>query len=181
MPERQIVSGNGSISSEHKTRHTPPESNTTLLQLPLQNTTTHLTFNTNPMKNLFFALRYSLKSLRGNISRVVSITLGLALGLLAFSFIVFDLSYNSFLPDKERVYQFWVHYDADGLKGNFDTTFGTVAPGPEGRLPAGRNRHQDFGAKAPCRSNRTNGDFEANLLVARYIVFRCARPRDHKR
>lgn len=42
------------------------------------------------MKNLFFALRYSLKSLRGNISRVVSITLGLALGLLAFSFIVFD-------------------------------------------------------------------------------------------
>lgn len=28
------------------------------------------------MKNLFFALRYSLKSLRGNISRVVSITLG---------------------------------------------------------------------------------------------------------
>ena len=63
------------------------------------------------MKNLFFALRYSLKSLHGNISRVVSITLGLALGLLAFSFIVFDLSYNSFLPDKERVYQFWVHYD----------------------------------------------------------------------
>ena len=58
------------------------------------------------MKNLFFALRYSLKSLRGNISRVVSITLGLALGLLAFSFIVFDLSYNSFLPDKERVYQY---------------------------------------------------------------------------
>ena len=53
------------------------------------------------MKNLFFALRYSLKSLRGNITRVVSITLGLALGLLAFSFIVFDLSYNSFLPDKE--------------------------------------------------------------------------------
>ena len=87
------------------------------------------------MKNLFFALRYSLKSLRGNISRVVSITLGLALGLLAFSFIVFDLSYNSFLPDKERVYQFWVYYDVDGRKGNFDTTFGTVAPALKADFP----------------------------------------------
>lgn len=117
------------------------------------------------MKNLFFALRYSLKSLRGNISRVVSITLGLALGLLAFSFIVFDLSYNSFLPDKERVYQFWVHYDADGLKGNFDTTFGTVAPALKGDFPQVETatRFRREGA-VPFESDKR--DFEANLVVA---------------
>lgn len=117
------------------------------------------------MKNLFFALRYSLKSLRGNISRVVSITLGLALGLLAFSFIVFDLSYNSFLPDKERVYQFWVHYDADGLKANFAKTFEPVAPALKTDFPQieTATRFRREGAM-PFESDKR--DFEANLIVA---------------
>ena len=117
------------------------------------------------MKNLIFALRYSLKSLRGNITRVVSITLGLALGLLAFSFIVFDLSFNSFLPDKERVYQFWVHYDADGLKANFAKTFEPVAPALKADFPqietATRFRREGV---VPFESDKR--DFEANLIVA---------------
>ena len=59
------------------------------------------------MKNLNYSLRYLLKNRGNSITRLISLTLGLIVSLLIFSYVGLNLSYNDFFPDKERVYQLW--------------------------------------------------------------------------
>ena len=80
------------------------------------------------MKNLIYALRYLLKTKGGNLIRIISVTLGLAIGLLVFSFVAFEGSFDRFIPDKERVYQIWNNYNVDGMQGNSSKLFATIAP-----------------------------------------------------
>ncbi|MBE6336862.1 MAG: ABC transporter permease, partial [Lentimicrobiaceae bacterium] len=54
-----------------------------------------------------YSLRYLWKHGNNSITRVVSLSLGLIVALLIFSFVGLKLSYNRFFPDKERVYQVW--------------------------------------------------------------------------
>ncbi len=80
------------------------------------------------MKNIGYALRYLVKTLGSNIIRIISITLGLSIGLLVFSFVAFEASFDRFIPDKERVYQIWNNYNIDGMQGNSSQLYGTIAP-----------------------------------------------------
>lgn len=59
------------------------------------------------MKTLNYSLRYLRKNRGNSITRLVSLTLGLLVSLLLFSYVGLNLSYNDFFPDKERVYQLY--------------------------------------------------------------------------
>ena len=59
------------------------------------------------MNNLRFTIAYLLKRRGGNFTRLASLSLGLAVGLLIFSYVNFTLTFDRFFPDRDRIYQIW--------------------------------------------------------------------------
>lgn len=66
------------------------------------------------MKNFLFALRYLRKLRGGTVARVISLSLGLAVGLLIFSYANYNLTSDRCFRDGDRIYQLWVHYNGTG-------------------------------------------------------------------
>jgi len=84
------------------------------------------------MKQLFYAFRYIVKMPGAQLVKVVSLTLGLTVGLLIFAKVAFENSYDNFFPDSERVYQMKGRFSInDGNKmmtQESDMLFGPMAP-----------------------------------------------------
>lgn len=66
------------------------------------------------MKRLLYSIRYLLKNKGNNAIKVVSLTLGLVVALVLFSQVAFDLSYDNFYPDKERIYSITCKWNING-------------------------------------------------------------------
>lgn len=62
------------------------------------------------MKQLFYTISYLKNAWGNNLIKVFTLTLGLAIGLILFARISFDLSYDKFLPDAENIYQVQMIY-----------------------------------------------------------------------
>ena len=62
-----------------------------------------------------YSFRYLLKNRGNSLARLLSLSLGLAVALLVFSYVGFNMSFNSFFPDKERVYQVWIKSPQFGI------------------------------------------------------------------
>ena len=60
------------------------------------------------MQILVYSLRYLLKKRGNSLARVLSLSLGVAVALLVFSYVGLNLSFNNFFPDKDRVFQVWI-------------------------------------------------------------------------
>ena len=54
-----------------------------------------------------YSFRYLLKKRGNTLARIVSLSLGVAVALLVFSYVGLNLSFNNSFPNKERVYQVW--------------------------------------------------------------------------
>lgn len=86
------------------------------------------------MENLNFALRY-LRALRGgSVTRIISLSLGLAVGLLLFSYVNYKFSVNRCISDHDRIYQLWTHSNAP-QGGYGDMLYGPVAPTLMAQVP----------------------------------------------
>lgn len=59
------------------------------------------------MQTLNYSFRYLLKRRGNTLARVLSLSLGVAVALLVFSYVGLNLSFNNFFPNKERVFQVW--------------------------------------------------------------------------
>lgn len=59
------------------------------------------------MQTLNYSFRYLLKSRGNTLARVLSLSLGVAVALLVFSYVGLNFSFNKFFPNKERVFQVW--------------------------------------------------------------------------
>lgn len=57
------------------------------------------------MKQIYYTLRYLLHSRGNNGIKIVSLTLGLVMSLVLFTQVAFDLSYDKFYPDVDRLYR----------------------------------------------------------------------------
>ena len=55
------------------------------------------------LKNLFVIFRTFTKR-KKNAIKIISLSIGLSLGLILIAKIYFEKSYDSFFPDKERIY-----------------------------------------------------------------------------
>ena len=62
-----------------------------------------------------YSFRYLLKNRGNSLARLLSLSLGLAVALLVFSYVGFNMSFNGFFPDKERVYQVWIKSPQFGI------------------------------------------------------------------
>ena len=67
------------------------------------------------MQTLNYSLRYLLKRRGNSLARILSLSLGVAVALLVFSYVGLNLSFNSSFPEKERIYQVWVQSPEFGM------------------------------------------------------------------
>ena len=77
------------------------------------------------MKNIILALRSLGKRGQHNILKVISLGIGLAVGLVLIAKVCFEQSYDNFYPDAERIYWIFNHYEKpDGEFENSVTSGG---------------------------------------------------------
>ena len=61
----------------------------------------------NNMQVFNYSLRYLLKKRGNTLARILSLSMGVAIALLVFSYVGLNLSFNNSFPNKERVFQVW--------------------------------------------------------------------------
>ena len=66
------------------------------------------------MKNIILALRSLTKRGQHNLLKVISLGIGLAVGLVLIAKVCFEQSYDNFYPDSERVYRIFLEDASDG-------------------------------------------------------------------
>lgn len=66
------------------------------------------------MKNIIIAFRSLFKEGRHNIMKIVSLGIGLAVGLILIAKVYFEQSYDNFYPEADRVYRIYEKYMIDG-------------------------------------------------------------------
>lgn len=57
------------------------------------------------MKQMEYVVRYLVKGRGNSLIKIISLTLGLVVGLVLYSQIAFEMSYDNFYPDKEMLYR----------------------------------------------------------------------------
>lgn len=115
------------------------------------------------MKNFLFALRYLRKLRGGTLARVVSLSLGLAVGLLVFSYANYNLTSDRCFPDRERIFQLWAHYADPQHSGYSPQLNAPIAPALAEEVPQVEAATRLFGAQT---SDIVRGD---NAFQAKYI------------
>ncbi len=80
------------------------------------------------MINLICAFRSIFRARWDNAAKIVSLALGLSVGLVIFSVMTFHLSYDNFFTDKDRVYQMRCTYELNGEKDESDMLWAPIAP-----------------------------------------------------
>jgi putative ABC transport system permease protein len=75
-----------------------------------------------------YALRYILKGRGNNATRIISLTLGLLAGLLVFSYVNYEFSFDKFYPDADRIYKIYYSSSAKGFEGMSSQTNAPLAP-----------------------------------------------------
>lgn len=122
------------------------------------------------MNNLRFALRYLRKLRGGTLTRVLSLSLGLAVGLLVFSYANYNLSSDRCFRDGERIYQLWVHYQ-DGQRSGYASQLNApIAPALAEEMPQVEAGTRLFGINT---ADVVRGDnaFEGRFLYADTMFF----------
>jgi len=59
--------------------------------------------------NLIFSFRYLLRNSEKTIPRIISLTLGLFLGVFLLSYVNYRFNFDNFLPDNDRIYKIFIN------------------------------------------------------------------------
>ena len=80
------------------------------------------------MKQFAYTIRYLLRGRRHNLIKIVSLTLGFAVGLVLVAYAAFEMSYDTFYKDADQLYFIKSHVTKDGNSYDY---FRINAPFPE--------------------------------------------------
>lgn len=76
-----------------------------------------------------------MNTIKDNLIKILSLGIGLAIGIVLIAKVCFELSYESFYKDVERIYLIDTHYEQQGEKHDFSQTSGAIAPGFKAEVP----------------------------------------------
>lgn len=76
-----------------------------------------------------------MKNFSDNLIKILSLGIGLAIGIVLIAKVCFELSYESFYKDVERIYLIDTHYEQQGERHDFSQTSGAIAPGFKAEVP----------------------------------------------
>lgn len=78
-----------------------------------------------------FSFRYISKARGGNLARIISLTLGLTVSLVLFSYVSYLLSFDRCFPHHKRMYQVWIVNE----RGPFQGIYAPFAPAIQAYAP----------------------------------------------
>lgn len=119
------------------------------------------------MKNLNIALRSLFKKGRSNGIKILSLGVGLAMGLVLISKVCFERSFDKFYPDSDRIYRLHENIIRDGEYKSYGQVSGGVATAMQVEIPE---------VEKATRLTYIGGDKELfrtqdeNRYSARYVV-----------
>ncbi len=119
------------------------------------------------MKNLSIALRSLFKKGRSNGIKILSLGVGLAVGLVLISKVCFERSFDKFYPDSDRIYRLHENVIRDGEYKSYGQVSGGVATAMQVEIPE---------VEKATRLTYIGGDKElfktkdGNHYSARYVV-----------
>lgn len=119
------------------------------------------------MKNLNIALRSLFKKGRSNGIKILSLGVGLAMGLVLISKVCFERSFDKFYPDSDRIYRLHENIIRDGEYKSYGQVSGGVAAAMQVEIPE---------VEKATRLTYIGGDKElfktqdGNRYSARYVV-----------
>lgn len=88
------------------------------------------------MKNIIIAIRSLFKKGRHNIMKILSLSIGLAIGLVLIAKVYFEQSYDTFYPDAGRTYRVYENINQSGDDKSYGQVSGGVAVGMKSDIPA---------------------------------------------
>lgn len=89
------------------------------------------------MKNILIVFRFFFKDTKNSIIKILSLGAGLAMALVLISKIYFDVSYDSFYPDAQRIYKIQANHTIDDKKlVGGSAISGGVAVGMKTEIPS---------------------------------------------
>lgn len=87
------------------------------------------------MKNIEMAVRSLFKKGRNNGIKIVSLAVGLAMGLVLIAKVYFERSYDSFYPDCDRIYRLHENIVQDNQYKSYPQVSGGVTLGMQAEIP----------------------------------------------
>lgn len=87
------------------------------------------------MKKFFYTLRSVLRFKGNTVIKLISLTLGLVVGLLLFAFNAFELSYDDFHPDGDRMYRIGIRWSSNEQSQEVGMSYEPVAPAMGVEIP----------------------------------------------
>ena len=72
---------------------------------------------------------------KDTLIKILSLGIGLAIGIVLIAKVCFEMSYESFYKDVDRIYLIDTHYEQQGEKHDFSQTSGAIAPGFKAEVP----------------------------------------------
>lgn len=124
------------------------------------------------MKNLEIAVRSLFRKGRHNGIKILSLGVGLAMGLVLITKVCFELSYDDFYPDGERIYQIRANMEMGEKKvEDADKVSGGIAPAMKLEIPGveAATRGYPLGNMVFFTSDKNK--YEAHFLMADECFF----------
>lgn len=88
------------------------------------------------MKNFYISFRTLFKKGRHNDIKILSLGVGLAMGLVLIAKVCFELSYDNFYPESDRIFAIQENFSIeDKSNDGFPCVSGGVAPGMKAEIP----------------------------------------------
>ena len=84
------------------------------------------------MRDLNIAIRSLFKRGRHNVTKIVSLSIGLAIGLVLIAKIYFEQSYDSFYPNADRIYRLTGYTSNENESKVSESVSAIVAPTMKG-------------------------------------------------
>ncbi len=88
------------------------------------------------MNNLNMAIRSLFKRGRNNVVKIISLGVGLSVGLVLIAKVCFEQSYDNFYPDSDRLYMLDMNFSRQDEVGSYPYISGGVVPGLMAEIPA---------------------------------------------
>lgn len=125
------------------------------------------------MKNLEIAIRSIFKKGRHNGIKIVSLGVGLAVGLVLIAKVYFEQSYDDFFPEGDRIYQIQQLGEQNGQLSEWRKVSGGIAPGMKAEIPEVEvaTRFTDVGSDATFTLTDNKKKYTANFVLADSLLF----------
>ena len=135
------------------------------------------------MKNIGIAIRSLFKRGQHNVMKIISLGIGLTIGLVLIAKVHFENTYDNFYPDGDRIYRVYEKFFMNGEVGDHGQT-------PAGVIPllkqdtGDRGRHTLYvlPGKLPFYDVRQQASAQSDLHPSGQLSFRrIAPPHAHRR